>query len=209
VLCAVSKVSSAHLFHCLRSAYSPRSESGSCFLRPPPQVDEPAGEVRHYGAEDEDRQGPSQGPLQVTEPTMHFESKRPENCIHGLAFSSLAALAPRMLVLRISRRSLSLAPRNAIIPGLLFGFRKQATRLVGSGAAGTLRSGEQDRSVRACNSRRKEVDTFQKLCSRESERVCSLGSSEMQFVKEFSAFFHAHCVVHDSELSMGVAGRAI
>ena len=33
---------------------------------------------------------------------------------HGLAFSSLAALAPRMLVLRISRRSLSLAPRNAI-----------------------------------------------------------------------------------------------
>ena len=34
---------------------------------------------------------------------------------HGLAFSSLAALAPRMLVLRISRRSLSLAPRNAIL----------------------------------------------------------------------------------------------
>ena len=34
--------------------------------------------------------------------------------IRGLAFSSLAALAPRMLVLRISRRSLSLAPRNAI-----------------------------------------------------------------------------------------------
>ena len=33
---------------------------------------------------------------------------------HGLAFSSLAALAPRILVLRISRRSLSLAPRNAI-----------------------------------------------------------------------------------------------
>jgi len=29
-----------------------------------------------------------------------------KHCIHGLAFSSLAALAPRMLVLRISRRSL-------------------------------------------------------------------------------------------------------
>ena len=40
---------------------------------------------------------------------MDFE----EHCINGLAFSSLAALAPRMLVLRISRRSLSLAPRNA------------------------------------------------------------------------------------------------
>ena len=30
----------------------------------------------------------------------------PKHCVHGLAFSSLAALAPRMLVLRISRRSL-------------------------------------------------------------------------------------------------------
>ena len=39
---------------------------------------------------------------------------------HGLAFSSLAALAPRMLVLRISRRSLSLAPRNAIKSPVFF-----------------------------------------------------------------------------------------
>ena len=37
---------------------------------------------------------------------MLFKVMSPKHCIHGLAFSSLAALAPRMLVLRISRRSL-------------------------------------------------------------------------------------------------------
>ena len=45
----------------------------------------------------------------MTGASVEFE----EHCINGLAFSSLAALAPRMLVLRLSRRSLSLAPRNA------------------------------------------------------------------------------------------------
>ena len=40
-----------------------------------------------------------------------------KHCINGLAFSSLAALAPRMLVLRISRRSLrSLLELRILLP---------------------------------------------------------------------------------------------
>ena len=45
--------------------------------------------------------------------TTSSEYKTGEPMAHGLAFSSLAALAPRMLVLRISRHSLSLVPGTA------------------------------------------------------------------------------------------------
>ena len=59
--------------------------------------------------------------IQVTEPTMHFESKRPENYINGLAFSSLAiarssnARASHFSSLAIARSSKCDYSRSLII----------------------------------------------------------------------------------------------